>query len=159
MATLTEIKNKAKELRSKASTSCSTREKLTQFARLANAEIKYVADNSEAECANKNADGTYTIQLPTNVSEVRNNFTIAHELGHIHLKHEPNPNNDEPTYTRANGNPKEIEANQFAAELLMPEDEIRALIKDGDYTANTVARKFGVSEAAASIRLMVLEKT
>lgn len=67
-------------------------------------------------------------------SEVRQRFTLSHELGHL-LKHmvphqqdrEQNESFvDNPSHFRdGRRNPKEQEANQFAAELLMPTQMVR----------------------------------
>jgi hypothetical protein len=67
---------------------------------------------------------------------VRQRFTIAHELGHLLIHKYSTPHADGRYQVRfrdersARGSVlEEIEANQFAAELLMPEGEIRAIAK------------------------------
>ena len=56
-------------------------------------------------------------------------FTLAHELGHVVMEHEPAIDDDETLREgtdRRGSNPQEVEANYFAAELLVP----RGLVED-----------------------------
>jgi Zn-dependent peptidase ImmA (M78 family) len=59
----------------------------------------------------------------------RRRFAIAHELGHMELKHNPGAPTEcgEKQFALwyKSQNDKEVEANLFAAELLMPEDMVR----------------------------------
>jgi Zn-dependent peptidase ImmA (M78 family) len=105
----------------------------------------------------------------------RQRFTIAHELGHLFLhKGRPiivdkairlgNARKDDPGSSLATRR-EEIEANGFAAELLMPRDllmkEARALLKsrdtinDDDFVED-LAHRFRVSRPAMEIRLTSL---
>lgn len=76
-------------------------------------------------------------------------FTIGHELGHAVLTHRRTMNR-----ATASGFPiycnSEWQANRFAAEFTMPLAEIEKHLL---YTVESVARHFGVSPAAARIRL------
>ena len=75
---------------------------------------------------------------------VRRRFTIAHELGHLYMGH---------TCGGHDNDNKETEANQFAAELLVP----LAFIKR-DFASQTnldiLAQKYVVSKEALCIHLM-----
>ena len=99
----------------------------------------------------------------------RQKFTIAHEIGHCVL-HPTDGSNDfrmvvlsEDIYTFENGNDpikeKEIEANYFAAYLLMPDKEIIKRLKfielwrGGELAIRKLAELFGVSSEAMRIRL------
>ena len=95
----------------------------------------------------------------------RQRFTIAHELGHFRL-HDSVPFHMDDDFRRvdfrAKSNPHvsaqdEIEANQFAAELLMPEDFLRADLdkKRGPSEPNVeaLAKRYAVSRQAMEIRL------
>ncbi len=53
------------------------------------------------------------------LSNDRKRFTLAHELGHILMHNENN-------YPVSPSRPKEVEANEFAGEFLMPEQAIKA---------------------------------
>ena len=99
-------------------------------------------------------------QIWLNPREIRKrrNFTLAHELGHILLGHEKNVIDGREYDTRHNiANPdktdkREVDANEFAAELLMPEntfkkvwDETKSIVELSDY--------FDVSIVAANARM------
>lgn len=106
----------------------------------------------------------------------RRRFTIAHEIGHYILGHQLEAGEhvhvDEGNYISARGpraatglDPKEVEANQFAAALLMPVEAVkRAAAKVRgraprllDTHVEELAKRFGVSEQAMTIRLDVLD--
>lgn len=69
-------------------------------------------------------------------SEARKNFTIAHELGHFRLPwHTRQPQclrQDIEAFYSSSVKTEEAEANEFAAELLMPEDLARSLVEEGN---------------------------
>lgn len=78
-------------------------------------------------------------------------FSIAHELGHHVLKHDPS---DHSAYST-----QEIEANFFAAELLMPQQIIFELVRRGaDISVANLMKWFGVSKQAAQKRIETLKK-
>lgn len=88
----------------------------------------------------------------------RQRFTIAHEIGHFALGH---LNQGHPLFRDEASNfktgvflPVERLANQFAAELLMPERVVSYAITNKGYkTLESLAALFGVSEVAMSWRL------
>jgi Zn-dependent peptidase ImmA (M78 family) len=107
-------------------------------------------------------------------SHVRQRFTIAHELGHLFL-HDDTVNYDQggvmlfrDDKSSDGSDAKEVEANRFAAELLMPADDLREDIsnegsfdlmnKDPHENAiiKKLAEKYDVSEQAMSVRLTTL---
>lgn len=98
----------------------------------------------------------YTIRIRKNVNVVlyheenkgtpRLNWTLAHETGHIYLDHD----ND--------GEIQEIEANQFAAELLMPTPIITKLARKISLTPTIIAKTFLVSEDAANRKVGSLSR-
>jgi Zn-dependent peptidase ImmA (M78 family) len=102
-------------------------------------------------------------------SRTRQAFTIAHELGHLLLHGDVEVHIDERRLLGRRDqvsskavDPREIEANQFAAELLMPEDLIRSAVvsvvdRHPEITVEDaivlLARSFRVSELAMTHRL------
>lgn len=87
---------------------------------------------------------------------VRQRFTAAHELGHFVFHRDSIGATHEDNYRlRAEGmtNWQETQANQFAADLLMPMDLISDATAAGTNTVSGLARLFKVSELAMSIRL------
>jgi Zn-dependent peptidase ImmA (M78 family) len=106
--------------------------------------------------------GINTLHAPN-----RQRFTLAHELAHVQL-HGPELENavhvDRGSLRRdavsATGtDPIEIEANTFAAELLMPQDLLLAILNgrsvdlEDDDAVAALAKRFRVSEAAMRFRL------
>jgi Zn-dependent peptidase ImmA (M78 family) len=113
------------------------------------------------------------IVIQKNDTVQRQRFSIAHEIGHFVLRHQFElgehvhvdrgyrvSHRDQRSSSGTDA--KEIEANQFAAALLMPSwivmDNIKALGSDdlNDEHLTRLARKFRVSEQAMTIRLSVL---
>ena len=103
----------------------------------------------------------------------RQRFTIAHEIGHFVLRHQfvdgEYVHVDRGNFISQRGprsatgvDPKEIEANQFAACLLMPDDLVQqAVAAYGgsplvDWQVSDLAAQFAVSEQAMTIRLSTL---
>jgi Zn-dependent peptidase ImmA (M78 family) len=95
----------------------------------------------------------------------RKRFTVAHELGHFHIpghitKERDNFKcTDKDLNTFAKENDKESEANEFAAELLMPEDIFRDKIRLKDlsyYLLQNLTDEFETSLTATGIRFVEL---
>jgi Zn-dependent peptidase ImmA (M78 family) len=90
---------------------------------------------------------------------VRQRFTLAHELGHVHCGHDGTMAVDTfETLAGRTTDAREVQANAFAAELLAPADGVRALL-DGEPTLDDVvlvAARFGISTIAALYRLNTL---
>lgn len=105
--------------------------------------------------------GKGVIGVDKSQSPQRQRFTIAHEIGHYKLHYKPDKMFiDEHVYLRSNqSNLEEIEANAFAASLLMPKFMIDNFIKENEYTfigddqINKLAKKFNVSSIAMTYRL------
>jgi Zn-dependent peptidase ImmA (M78 family) len=90
---------------------------------------------------------------------LRQRFTVAHEIAHFVLHRDQNPRGfKDETFARRNatGNQMERQADQFAAELLMPEEQVRKWVVAGVKSLNELAAKFGVSSLAMKYRLLSL---
>jgi len=114
----------------------------------------------------KKESGQFIIYLNSLDSPSRKRFTIAHEIGHF-LMHSDylNKGNEaiteikQPTLNRPSSadeiepeqKKREIEANAFAAELLMPEDEFKKVFTQSNKIED-VAETFHVSPSAVTIR-------
>jgi Zn-dependent peptidase ImmA (M78 family) len=99
--------------------------------------------------------------------KTRQRFTIAHEIGHLQLKHQGEIFVDQTVMRRDDRSSQavdrqEIEANRFAAELLMPEDFILESVKRlqdskvSDTASELIAelaQEFQVSPQAMEYRL------
>lgn len=113
-------------------------------------------------------DGT-TVAMVINKSDppTRQRFTMAHEIGHFYLKHKGELFVDNTVRLKRDGasglavDPFEIEANGFAAELLMPSDllikEVERIFKKSGYKSENLieelAKHFEVSTQAMKYRL------
>jgi Zn-dependent peptidase ImmA (M78 family) len=110
-------------------------------------------------------DKTFTITLNKNQSSLRNNFTIAHEIGHLFLhmgymvdQKKWNSIDDyiDSAKYRLGYSEEEYEANHFAASFLMPEKEYRKFITDNKVDNKIDIKKlssyFQVSDDAAITR-------
>ncbi len=95
------------------------------------------------------------ILVSTSESALRRRFTLAHEVAHwvIHCAGAaPPPIMCRDVGARPGGDPREREANVFAADLLMPEDELRTA-HGRDAELGPLAESFGVSDEAMAWRL------
>jgi len=79
----------------------------------------------------------------------RQRFTVAHEIGHFMMGH----TNGNSGFDLESKKPEEIEANQFAAELLMPLAFLNKEIKNGNKNVKKLAQVFDVSEESVWWRL------
>lgn len=95
-------------------------------------------------------NNTSTIAFNKNHSWYRRRFTIAHEIGH-HLMKTGNNGIEESLDTT---DPIETEANEFAAELLMPLQQFKKDCKNGITSIDELAEKYQVSKDAAGWRLV-----
>lgn len=139
---------------------------IEKIAESLNIKVKYevLGENVSGVIFRKN--NSVVIGISAFDPPVRQRFTIAHELGHFLLhgvkkdeflfiensRHYRDNHSSEGIYK------KEIEANSFAASLLMPEDMVRnEFYKFNDISptdlTKKMAKKFNVSEVAMSIRL------
>lgn len=110
----------------------------------------------------KTLDKIKAIGVNQNHSEVRQRFTIAHELGHYLSGHENidheslKPSHDDKRYMDKWWKQEE-EADEFAAELLMPEKMLKRDIVVGKINTKILAEKYKTSEQAMIIQLVNLK--
>lgn len=128
-------------------------------------------DGSESGFAMSNG-GVRIIGVNQSNHPRRQRFTIAHELGHLFLHHGPGDSLTVDHFVRLNfrdkvssmaTNEQEIQANAFAAALLMPRqfvtDEVDSADGVGlsaDKLVQVLAGRFDVSKDAMSFRLINL---
>ena len=118
----------------------------------------------------RNSESIAEIVVNKNHNPERQRFTIAHEIGHFvlharELLHVDDNVSAQPAFFRDAESSKatklkEIEANQFAAELLMPSDEIQDLVKQKieagesfDIAVLELADTYQVSQIAMTIKI------
>lgn len=102
-----------------------------------------------------NEDGSFVINLPPFTSPFRDNFTIAHELGHffIHYKND----NQQRIFYRYGNDEKEKYADRFAACFLMPKKEFLTYQMDNQASILQLSAKFQVSTSAIKFRIDLLK--
>lgn len=102
-----------------------------------------------------NEKGTPVCKINHNDYKKRQRFTLAHELGH-HFLHHGHSFRDNANYS-SSFDPKERQANIFAANILMPKKAMDFIIRKKNVnTIHELANIFDVSVPAMSIRLKEL---
>lgn len=106
-------------------------------------------------------DGKKVIGVNKKQSEVRQRFSIAHELGHYLSGHEsynhdqivvdPERRYQDPSFQA------EQEADEFAAELLMPSRLLKKDFGANHISITGLAKRYNVSEQAMWIQIVNLE--
>lgn len=113
-------------------------------------------DEDQTDAIVVEPDGSFCIRLSSHTSALRNNFTIAHELGHL-LLHWPLVQKSKlgsgMRATRRVDLSNELllrcewEANLFASAFLMPRGPFKKAHNEG-----YAAEEFGVTQSAARVR-------
>ncbi|MDP4179757.1 MAG: ImmA/IrrE family metallo-endopeptidase [Bacillota bacterium] len=124
------------------------------------ATVSNVSDNFDAVSIFNERDNSFQIILNNNKinypfqesKDRRLNFTIAHELGHIFLGH---LTISDKLKTEQERYIEDLEANEFASKLLMPQ---RILLNCNFSSVYDVADFFNVSISALSTRMHVLRR-
>lgn len=136
-----------------------------QIAGLLGATVKYSPFDGELAGVLVRGEGRVVIGVNASHHTNRQRFTIAHECGHL-LLHEGETYVDKSFRVNLRDDvssmaidPEEIEANRFAAELLMP---YRMLVEDlqhheidfeNEVVITSLAKKYGVSVQAMTHRI------
>lgn len=125
-------------------------------------KIEYIGmfDRDQTDAIVVKPDESFIIRLSSETGALRDNFTIAHELGHL-LLHWPKVRKaHEGSGMRATRRVDESqeclvrcewEANWFASAFLMPETEFREA-----YSKGVASETFGVTQAAVEVRAKTL---
>ena len=98
------------------------------------------------------------IKVNTSKSHLCQRFTLAHELGHFALNHGPAFRDPASNFSGNIWDKKEVEANKFAAALLMPEPAVRFFVDKEKITSiEKLAKYFDVSTSGMIYRLKDLK--
>lgn len=91
-------------------------------------------------------------------NDARQRYTLAHEFAHYCLHRNDYSKFEDTAFFRKEENKTmiEYEANQFAAELLMPEKSVKSAISEDILSLKELAKRFGVSLIAMRNRLIDL---
>lgn len=135
--------------------SCPT--KVVALARELGIRVKRTNQWNDSVCGAivKDPDGKFTIWTNGKHHENRRRFTVAHELAHFVLHRDAIGDGieDDALFRSSLGGLIERQANAYAAELLMPMEQVQNCIKDGASSIEQLAACMRVSKTAMSIRL------
>lgn len=141
---------------------------IERIADIMGATIRYKPlDDNLSGMVQRNDDKTAIIGINSSHADVRKRFSIAHEIGHLVLHDDEHLHVDEELrsnvqfrneYSSLGVDDREIEANQFAAEILMPEQILLkdvAKLKDNspEVVIEELAKLYDVSIQSMTIRL------
>jgi Zn-dependent peptidase ImmA (M78 family) len=141
---------------------------VADLAALAGAEVQYEPFDGELSGMIMRREGRALIGINTKDSLGRQRFSLAHELDHLLLHRSESFHLDSKHPIRfrdarssTGEDVDEVEANQFAAELLMPEgflarDVQEVAGEEAEVATQRLAERYQVSDQAMSIRLSVL---
>jgi Zn-dependent peptidase ImmA (M78 family) len=140
-----------------------------RIARLCGAQIRYVPSSADLSGLIFQENGNVIIGVNALHAKTRQRFTIAHELGHLELHNHGELHVDRnfrvmPRNAKSSQatDPEEIEANTFAAELLMPEHMLEHDLQqhsvdwEDDEFLRSLAERYKVSVQALIFRLINL---
>lgn len=138
-----------------------------ELAKLAGVVVRFGALPDELSGFLMHDSGEVILGVNSLHSPRRQTFTIAHELGHHVLHPKANFVDHKILYFRNARSSKavdlqEMQANQFAAELLMPKPHLAKLLRDetvdleDDERIEELAKTLGVSTHALTFRLVNL---
>ena len=103
-------------------------------------------------------DLSFLIRLSPTTSMYRDNFTIAHELGHYMLHYPHQKSLNEPMhFARYGSNKMEWQANRFAAAFLMPKSEFLKMRNDLNDDTLMLSMHFEVSTQAIDVRKQYIQ--
>lgn len=106
----------------------------------------------------KRTDGKWIMLVNTNHPYTRQRYTMSHELGHyVYHRHDKEKFKDS-LFFRKKGEKDTLEykADEFAANILMPETFVEKAVNKGITSIDTLADMFGVSGQAMEKRLTEL---
>lgn len=107
----------------------------------------------------KSAGLNRLIVVSDKLSDTKERFTIAHELGHLIIHYGVHYCNADDLKMYISTKAKESEANSFAAELLLPESAVQRQLKANDVSielAANLSRQYRISITAAMLHLIDL---
>ena len=115
-----------------------------------------------------NVSGNTEFNIPSKVWEMtvnsnhhpnRQRYTITHELAHYCLHRHLVREFKDHVFFRKASDEIEWQANKFAGQILMPEDEVRRLLREGVTSVDDLATRCNVSTLALRVRAQQLGLT
>lgn len=116
-------------------------------------DVRYEPLSSDVSGSLSKESGGYVVVVNSLHHPNRQRFTLAHEIGHYCLhRSQKDRFVDEVFFRDETRSPMEMEANRFAAELLMPEHGFRDFVHNQSSKVEALADRFGVSSLAIRYR-------
>lgn len=115
-----------------------------------NVEVRYKSWSRSP----KKEGGKHILTLYASSPEGRENYILAHELGHIMLGHSIDAMRER--FSDGQLSVEERQANIFANNLLMPESKFRDVCRECGNRVEKVAYSCGVTPSAAGVRMAIL---
>lgn len=126
---------------------------IERLARSFGIQVKIVPMDDEVSGHLSLNDGVWEIAVNALHHPKRQRFTLAHELGHYVLhRWQCQRFEDKKLFRNNESNPMEAQANAYAADLLMPEDEFKDYIRNVSKNIDSIADHFKVSAYAVRVR-------
>lgn len=134
---------------------------VTGVASLLGLQVLYEQMSDEMSGYLENRLGRWVVGVNSLHAGVRQRFTIAHEIAHfvLHRKHQETFRDVIFMRRSMNANAMEREADSFAADLLMPQEEVIFDIQSGFLNVHGLAARYNVSALAMKFRLQNLGYT
>jgi len=108
----------------------------------------------------KTGDNQYRIVINSRHPKKRQKFSMAHEYVHyqVHrIEIENMPHGEKILHRSEERDRIEYQANQYAAEILMPEEVFRRVVREKNGDISKISDDFGVSQLAVRYRAKSLE--
>lgn len=125
------------------------------IARALGISVRYepMADENSGSLKKEKKTGRWIMTINSLHHPHRQRFTMAHEIAH-RVCHADGINSfeDKAFFRNKESNPMEWEANNFAAELIMPEDEFHKCVTNYSTKVEDIAKYFHVSSMAVRVR-------
>lgn len=119
--------------------------------------IEYVAMEPATSGSLTYIEGVWVIRVNKSQNIRRQRFTIAHELGHYMMHRNKSESfTDEIFFRTEKKDIIEYRANEFASQLLMPEEKVKQAITNGCRNLGKLAERFNVSSVAMKVRVQEL---
>lgn len=132
---------------------------IVDLIKLQNIALIYADDMpSDVSGMLRNENGVWTIYVNKKHSQNRQRYTMAHEFGHYCLHKDFMNEFTDTTFFRKESDwtSREYDANQFAADLLMPKESVENALDNNIITIKELSEVFGVSMIAMKNRLLSL---
>ncbi|MGE4587961.1 MAG: ImmA/IrrE family metallo-endopeptidase [Acidaminococcaceae bacterium] len=134
---------------------------LNCIVRLLNINVKHIflGDGIDGACKSLGLKRLVVLNPYLKKCPKRERFTLAHEIGHLLMHYDSYICKQDCFYIYKTQNDKELEANDFAGQLLLPKQAVVNILEKNDLTfqlIKQIAEKYNISLLVAAISLTKL---